>query len=188
MTGTSPLLTFASESEWFGSERKGGAIMVRKLIATAVAVAAAVGLLSIATSASAAGGPAFKATFSGTAVFTDQTTVAFNGSGKATAMGRITNDGIVDVLGPDDSCSGGVASVNTEVLTSIDGDTLTISSQDVACPIAPGQYHGTGRWSVIAGTGRFAGATGEGFLDGYSDFNVGTFSITLTGIVTRAGS
>lgn len=100
-------------------------------------------------------------------------------------MGAITTQGQAVIEGPSDSCPGGIVNVNTEILTDNDGNTLTIVSEDVACPVAPGLLHGTGQWTVVAGTGRFSGATGSGSLDGYADFIVGTFDVTLSGTVRR---
>jgi hypothetical protein len=125
----------------------------------------------------------FKASYSGSAAFTSQTTVSFNGSGNATHMGRITNVGAVNLTGPDASCEGGIANVNTELLTDEHGDTLTIVSQDVSCPTGPGVFNGTGRWTVAGGTGRYAGATGTGSAGGGADFNTGTFTMSLDGTV-----
>ena len=51
----------------------------------------------------------------------------------------------------------------------------------MACPNSPGKYHGTGHWAVTGATGRFHAAAGQGSFDGNSDFNAGTFTMTLTG-------
>jgi hypothetical protein len=152
---------------------------------TALLAVATLGLCS--SSASAACRPIpFSARFSGSAAITGQTTTAFAGTGTATHMGHVTSDGHADITGPDGSCSGGLANVNVEVLTDAHGDTLTVTSDDVACPTGPGQFHGTGQWTVTGGTGRFSGATGQGSLDGSSDFDAGTFTVRLTGNVTLA--
>ena len=98
-------------------------------------------------------------------------------------MGHITNVGTAVITGPDSSCPGGVANVNTETFTNNDDDTLTIVSQDVACPEGPAKYHGTGNWTVTGGSGRFSGAAGQGSFDGHSDFSAGTFAVTLTGLL-----
>jgi hypothetical protein len=37
---------------------------------------------------------------------------------------------------------------------------------------------------VIGGTGRFEGATGQGWCDGRADFQANTFEATLTGTLT----
>jgi len=129
----------------------------------------------------------FAALFSGSAAFTSPTTTAFSGSGIATEMGAIVDAGTVQITGSDDpSCAGGIPNVHVEVLTAANGDRLRISSNDVACPVGPGQYHGTGTWVVIGGTGRFTSATGSGTFRGVSDFVAGTFSITLTGTIALA--
>jgi hypothetical protein len=161
---------------------KEDAMTIGKLGTVALIVMAAGALLiGSANLASAAGGRLFRATFGGTGAFTSEDTVSFVGSGSATQMGHITTQGHVALIGPDGSCAGGIANVNSETLTDNDGDTLTVTSQDVSCPIGTGRYHGTGGWSVTGGTGRFANATGTGSLDGYADFNSGTFTISLTG-------
>jgi hypothetical protein len=158
--------------------------MIKKLGQTAMAVVAAGSMALGAHGAAAAGGQmSFKATLSGTAIFTSQTTVSFSGSGSATRMGQVTNDGIIVITGSDNSCSGGVANTNTERLTDNDGNTLTTTSQDVACPTGPGQYQGTGQWTVTGGTGRFSGASGQGTISGHFDFGAGKFTITLAGVL-----
>ena len=124
----------------------------------------------------------FHATFTGTAAITGPYTTAFAGTGLATHLGSITTDGHVQITGIDNtSCQGGVANTNTEILTAANGDTLVITSADVACPVAPNRYHGSGRWLVTGGTGRFGHASGSGTFDGHSDFGAGTFDTTLTG-------
>jgi hypothetical protein len=88
------------------------------------------------------------------------------------------------ITGPDSSCPGGLANDNHETLTAANGDTLMLISYDVACPMSPGTYHGTGHWRVDGGTGRFSGASGRGSFDGHSDFNQGVFSFQLTGTIS----
>jgi hypothetical protein len=156
----------------------------RRVVLLAVTLLATVALgLAVRPAFAGDGSVPFKASYSGSAAMTSQTTVSFNGSGDATHMGRITNLGAVNVTGPDLSCDGGLANTNSEVLTDEHGDTLTIVSQDVACPTAPGVFTGTGRWTVAGGTGRFAGATGQGSSIGGADYTVGTFTMSLDGTV-----
>lgn len=154
-----------------------------KRIRIAGAALLALGALALGTSAASAASSQvpFKATFSGRAEILDPTTSGFTGAGTATHMGRIATEGRAYISGLNSSCPGGVANLNVETLTAASGDTLTISSQDVACPTGPGLYHGTGQWTVTGGTGRFSGATGQGTYDGSADFNAGTFTIDLTG-------
>lgn len=126
----------------------------------------------------------FSGSFSGTVAFTSPTTAAFEGSGLATLTGRTVNSGITTVLGPPDA-AGCIPNLNIETLTSANGDELTIASHDLGCPIAETTIHGTGNWVVVGGTGRFAGATGSGTLDGVSafgpNFSPGTFNVTVNG-------
>jgi hypothetical protein len=129
----------------------------------------------------------FNASFSGGAAITSPSTSAFTGSGHATLMGRTTSAGHADFLPPEDShCQGGVPNTNYETLTAVNGDTLSIVSDDVACPTGAWRFHGSGHWHVSGGTGRFANTTGEGTFDGHSDFTAGTFAATVSGkIVLR---
>jgi hypothetical protein len=134
------------------------------------------------TAHAAAAGIPFTATFSGAAALTSPSTSSFVGAGLATQLGQVTTAGHVLITGYDDSrCAGGIANTNVETLTAPDGDTVTVTSDDVACPISPGQYHGFGRWTVTGGTGRFEDASGGGSFDGHSDFNLGTFDTRLDG-------
>lgn len=157
--------------------------MIRLVSAAAILVA--VGTLLAPDAASAQTHPLpFSATFSGAAAFTSQTTTSFTGAGNATHMGQIVTMGYALITGSDNTgCAGGIANTNVETLTAANGDALTITSVDVACPTGPGQYHGTGHWVVTAGTGRFSDARGDGSFDGNSDFGAGTFAIRLTGTV-----
>jgi len=156
----------------------------RRLVRLAVTVLATVPLmLGLRPAFAGDGSVPFKASYSGSAAMTSQTTVSFNGSGSATHMGRVTNVGTISLTGPDPTCDNGIANTNTENLTDELGDTLTIVSQDVSCPTGPGVFRGTGRWTVSGGTGRFAGATGEGSAGGGADFNAGTFTMFLDGTV-----
>src|SRR5215471_871882 len=151
----------------------------------------AMGTIGIgANSASAAAGPQvpFRASFSGKAAFTSPTSAVFTGTGIATHLGLSTNENNITVLGPDSSCPGGFVNKNVEKLTAANGDTLELKGpHDVGCPTRPGVVHGTGDWTVTGGTGRFAGATGQGTFDGGADFNKGTFSFQLTGTISAPG-
>ncbi len=157
----------------------------------------AVMLITIATigigvnSASAAAGHQvpFHASYSGTAAFTSATTALFTGTGIASHLGRSANENHITVTGPATSCPGGFANINVETLTAANGDTLELTGpHDVGCPTRPGVVHGTGDWTVTGGTGRFAGATGQGTFVGGADFNLGTFSFQLTGTISAPGS
>ena len=151
----------------------------------ALLAGAATVLLGASSVLASADGVPFHATFSGSAAITGPYSTAFAGTGQATHLGSITNDGRVQITGGDDSCPGGIANTHVEVLTAANGDTLTITSLDVACPAGPGKYHGMGHWTVTGGSGRFSDATGSGSFVGSSDFVAGTFSITLAGTISR---
>jgi hypothetical protein len=125
----------------------------------------------------------FAVYFSGSAAFANPTTTVFVGTGIALHLGIVRTNGHADITGPDSSCSGGIANVNTETFTAANGDSVMVVSQDVACPTGPNQYHGTGHWTVTGGTGRFRNAAGQGLFDGHSDFGAGTFAAILAGTI-----
>jgi len=131
----------------------------------------------------------FAASFSGSAWFTSETTVTFDGVGTATYLGSSSNDGTIVIVGPPDA-EGCLPNINTEVLVAANGDELQIEMVDIACPVAPPLpiFHGTGNWTVIGGTGRFAGVSGSGTVDGNGNFVTGTFAFTLTGSLLGLGS
>jgi hypothetical protein len=150
-------------------------------------LAAALLVLWAQSAPAATGHPSFKATFSGGIGLNADGTISLVGSGSSTRMGHITNHGTIVITG-DGSCPGGKTNTNTETLTDNDGNTLTITSQDLGCPISPGLFHGTGNWAVTGGTGRYANASGSGTTDGYTDFNSGTFIMTLVGTLSIAAN
>jgi hypothetical protein len=158
--------------------------MTKKIGIVAAAIVAGT-VLAVTGHAAFASAPQvpFTATLAGNVAMTSQTSVSFNGAGTATHMGRITNVGSVVITGTDPSCPNSLANVNTETLTTQAGDTLTIVSQDVACPTGPGIVRGIGQWRVTGGTGRFVGATGQGTSGGGADFNAGTFTMNLNGTI-----
>jgi hypothetical protein len=126
----------------------------------------------------------FRGSLSGTVAFGSGGFPVFSGTGFFTLMGLVSNEGYVVFTTASANCAGGVPNDNYETLIAANGDSLTIVSHDVACPIAPNLYHGSGEWVVLGGTGRFSDATGKGTLDGYSDFNQSAFSIQLNGTIS----
>lgn len=126
----------------------------------------------------------FAASFQGHIGFTDETmtAVAWSGSGVATRLGRAAGAGNIVLTGRDDvTCPGGIANVHTATLTAADGDAVTLTSQDVSCPLGGGQFHGSGHWTVTGGTGRFASVTGSGSILGDANFATGAFNVSWTG-------
>ena len=129
----------------------------------------------------------FSGFYSGTISIASDGTPIFNGTGVATHLGKGTNEGHVMFTGASASCVGGIPNDNYETLTAANGDSLTLVSHDVACPIPnrDGWYHGTGHWQVTGGTGRFSGATGEGTVDGFAHIVPGgRFEIQFTGTIS----
>ena len=159
--------------------------MVRLLRMTATVTVALALVGAFAGTALACKSASFSASYSGTAGFSSPSSTYFIGSGVASQMGSITTDGTADQFQPDSSCPGGIFNVNVQTLTASNGDQLTVTSNDVACPTGPGQYHGSGTWEVSGGTGKFASAVGSGTFDGNSDFVAGTFQINLIGSISQ---
>jgi hypothetical protein len=133
-----------------------------------------------ANSASAAAAPAvpFKADVSGSvSLGTGAFTLA--GQGKASHLGMTGYTGSGVFTGP-------LSDTLTETLTAANGDTLTILCQQVLEDLGNGMLRGADEWTVIGGTGRFAGATGSGsgetFVHGLNTASV-TFNKHITGSI-----
>lgn len=154
-----------------------------------IAAALAIGTLPVGAAAPAGAVGAdvpFMVTLSGTATADFPSgTVEWVGGGMATHLGQVKSVGHIQITGPDSSCSSGVANTNRETLTAPNGDTLTFTSVDVACPLSATASHGTGSWTTTGGTGRFAGVTGSGTADGEADFATGAFHATFAGRLVK---
>lgn len=160
----------------------------RRGVPVVLAAVVTLGLVALAPATAAKGQVPFKARLSGTAEFTSPTTVEFHGGGIASHMGRILNDGLAILESPTNSCPGGtpgIPNVHTETLTAANGDELVIRMVGVGCPTGPYTFHGTGHWTVLAGTGRFQGVTGQGTDEGNADFETNTFELSLTGTLSH---
>jgi hypothetical protein len=142
----------------------------------------ALGLAALGvTAAGAAGSNAtpLRADVAATVAATGPTTFQLSGAGDATHLGKFQYAGTVEITDVD--THGVITDVLIETLTAANGDTLTLHCDQTARPVAPGVYHGTDQWTVIGGTGRFAGATGSGTGSTDVDLNQGTASKTMSG-------
>ena len=127
----------------------------------------------------------FKAHFSGDLSFTDASHIQLIGTGDASHLGRSTSNTTIANVGPA-ACEGGFAVESEETLTAANGDQLRWTVDDEACPTAtPMVFRISGAYTVVGGTGRFAGATGQGTIDCLGDFVNGTFDFTVTGTISR---
>jgi hypothetical protein len=145
-------------------------------------------LATLLTAAGAGSDVPFEARLSGTAAFTSPTSVEFHGTGQATQLGRFANRGTAILGLPADGCpdsAQGIPNVHTETFVAANGDELVIRMVNVACPTGPTSFHGTGRWTVIGGTGRFADVTGAGSNEGHAEFATNTFMLTLSGTLSK---
>lgn len=146
------------------------------------------GLAALVPAAAQGGDMPFTARLSGSAAFTSPTSVEFHATGTATHLGRFAASGAALLEAPSAPCPDGalgIPNVHTETLTAADGDQLVIRMVNVGCPTGPFTFHGSGHWSVLDGTGRFEGMTGQGSDEGNADFETGTFELVLTGTLTR---
>jgi hypothetical protein len=125
----------------------------------------------------------FFALYFGQAAFTNETSISFDGAGIATQLGYSSNHGDITLTGPDSSCPGGLANIHVDTLTAANGDSITITAHDVACPIGPLQFRGSGTWVVTAGTGRFSDATGAGVINGGANFATQGFGFVMSGTI-----
>lgn len=166
---------------------------ISALVAAPALAATLFGALLTTTAQTASAAPGaylpFSASFSGSVSPPNgPPPVALSGTGKASYLGRSTNSGHIAVTGPAGACpDDGFAVENDEVLTSTDeGDQITIVIHDEVCPISQGIYRGQGgTYVVTGGTGRFAGASGQGACSGTGDFVHGQFNFTLTGTISK---
>lgn len=126
----------------------------------------------------------FKSAVSGTVTMADPVFFVLEGSGTSSHLGATSYraDGVIETIDP---VTGAITDSLTETLTAASGDTLTIYCEQSGELLSPGVYHGTDRWTVIGGTGRFSDATGSGTGDTYVDLNEETFSKQLTGSITK---
>ena len=116
--------------------------------------------------------------------------VNVTGSGNASHLGQSSNSAHVIQLNETNSgCpTTGFVVLNTGVLrpTQDSNDQIDVMITDHPCPVA-GQanvYSGTDSYTVTGGTGRFAGATGQGSFTGTGNFNNLTFTYTFSGTIT----
>jgi hypothetical protein len=154
---------------------------------TFVTMAMLIALMSAGTSTSLAFASSsqiqvpFQGSISGTVAFTGPTTAVLSASGNATYLGLTAYTGDVSDITPTPT---GLTNVLVETLTAANGDTLTFLCSEVAIETSPGVFQATDQWVVIGGTGRFAGATGQGTADTHVDLNNGTFTKQLTGTIS----
>lgn len=132
----------------------------------------------------------FSATFSGKARFdppSAPTRALFDGSGEATHLGATTNMGVLAPMQfvpvPDCALGVGIPHTHLETLTAANGDQLLLEMIDLACPVDQTfmRFHGTGNWTVVGGSGRFADASGSGTAVGEGDFIKGEYEFSLDG-------
>lgn len=108
-------------------------------------------------------------------------TFTFVGGGTSEPLGQVTNQGVARATGVSLACLVGLRNTNVETLTTSDGSTLTLRSQDLGCLSGLGIFHGLGHWTVTGATGRLAGTTGSGTLEGRVNLLTGTFTMVAKG-------
>ena len=153
----------------------------RAALAGLVLVAA--GLIGQAPAASASTTAHFHADWTGSVRVVLPNKFVFDLAGPADQMGATTVHAVATVNGLGLTCLAGLANTNVVQISGADG-TLTLTSQDVGCPTGLISFHGTGAYTVTGGTGRYAGATGQGTLVGGADVLRSTAQITADGELT----
>lgn len=163
----------------------GGMKITLRTVTTSLAALALVGagLVGQASAASASTTTHFHAVWTGAVKVVLPNQFVFDLSGPTDPMGATTAHAVATVNGVSLSCLAGLANTNVVTIAAPDG-TLTLTSQDVGCPTGVGTFHGTGVYTVTSGTGRYAGASGQGTLDGGADILAGTAHITADGTLT----
>jgi hypothetical protein len=146
-------------------------------------MAGVVGVAGMGT-ADATPKPPVLAVAAGTVTPTGPSTFELGGIALSSRLGASSYAGNVTITAMDDA--GVITDVLIETFTAANGDSLTILCNQVAVPIAPGIYRGTDTWTVLGGTGRFAGASGSGTGVTDVDLNTWTFTKTLLGSITIA--
>jgi hypothetical protein len=141
------------------------------------------GLVGQAQSAAASTTTHFHAAWTGSVKVVLPNTFVFDLAGPSDPMGATSTHAVATVNGLGLSCLAGLANTNVVTITAADG-TLTLTSLDVGCPTGVGTFHGTGDYTVTGGTGRYAGATGEGTLNGHANILTSTADITADGTLT----
>jgi len=149
----------------------------------AVLTLIATGLVGQAGPASASTTTHFHASWTGAVTVVLPNQFVFDLAGTADPMGASTVHAVATVNGVSLSCLAGLANTNVVTITAA-GGTLTLTSSDVGCPNGVGTFHGTGVYTVTGATGRYAGATGQGTLDGGADILTSTAHITADGTLT----
>jgi hypothetical protein len=154
-----------------------------RLVAS-LAIAATLVSIGLAQ-ASAAEQVPFSGHFSGSLSFPDPSHIQLTGEGNASQLGHSTNNSSVTALPTTPPCDGGFNILSVETLTAANGDQLSWTVVDAACPIADNVFQISATFTVTGGTGRFAGATGGGTIECVGDFANGTFDFTVTGAISR---
>jgi len=163
-------------NKYFGKKGK-----LWMFVTVAMLIASMVSGVGIGPAYAASNQVSFNGSFSGAVALTGPTTAVLSGSGVARLLGLSAYAGDVSDI---TSTATGLTDVLVETLSAANGDTITILCNQVAVQQAPGVFQGSDEWTVIGGTGRFAGATGSGTGITHIDLNNGTFSKQLMGTIS----
>lgn len=113
----------------------------------------------------------------------DELHFLLDGTAIASHLGRSKYSGDVEIE-TQDNVSGVITDTLVETLTAANGDTITILCEQTAVPVGPGAFHGTDKWTVIGGTGRFSNASGSGTGDTQVDLVNHVFSKHMSGSIS----
>jgi hypothetical protein len=129
----------------------------------------------------------FSATVSGSSQLNlPDFSATYSGSGTGTHLGASQVLGSAAVIPVSSTC---VIAEEQVTLTAANGDQLSVAFADMPCSTAaaPAVYDGGGTYTITGGTGRFAGARGNGNVVSHRDFTRGfangTFTLALSGAI-----
>jgi hypothetical protein len=162
------------------------------LVALATVIAIVATMVSVPTRVSATSQVPFHATITETVTGIAPCPLpvlcaSVTGTGQATSLGATRESLLVRVDTSSNPAPGCHTEVRTSILTAANGDQITLQGPGQSCGV--GTPHGTAfdSWAVIAGTGRFSGATGSG-TNSVSINGLSTAVTTFSGTISSPGS
>ena len=95
-----------------------------------------------------------------------------------------THLGLTDFYGEQDINFAAGTQTGTRTFTAANGDKLFLTNTGTSRPGAPGEINFRAQFTIIGGTGRFAGATGGGIGTGTAHLTTNSTSVTIVGTIS----
>jgi len=151
-----------------------------------LSILAVLAIVSMSPVAFASSSVPFNGSSTGTFAFTSPTTAALTGTGNYEHLGMTAFAAVATITGT--AGCGGFTTTETDTYTAANGDEVLSSATLTICPTSTsGVFQSSGTFTVVGGTGRFAGASGSGALHALVTFTgqfSGSFSGTTTGTIS----